>query len=170
MITIAFGQGDAQESLITGSFGLFFFSKVSISWQSLTLYDSYIILQAMSGYDYRFDESGKDIDQANHIGGIWSVFMCLSFVFLLFTGLLLFYHTFLIMSNQTTWEHSRRGAITYLKIYPLGILPFYVSIRENVKETFFHGNKCKDWELKQPYELKEIQGFNFCENELYSCC
>ena len=93
----------------------------------------------MTGYERREALAKGDIDAANHVGSIWSVFMCLSFLFLLFTGLLLFYHSFLIMSNQTTWEHSRRGAISYLKIYPLGVLPFYTSIKDNIRQTFLHG-------------------------------
>eukprot|EP00347_Sterkiella_histriomuscorum_P007772 403347617 len=125
---------------------------------------------AMSGYARREENQNGDKDQANHIGSVWVVFQTLSFIFILFAGCLLFYHTYLIMSGQTTWEHSRRGVITYLKIYPTGILPFYQGIVGNIKKVFRHQNQCTEWELLQPYELRERQGFNLCENEVYSCC
>jgi hypothetical protein len=72
------------------------------------------------------------------------------------TGGLAIYHAFLICTAQSTWEHTRHNQITYLKPYPRGMLPFYVSIRANVTQAFFHGGKFKDWELRQPYQLKEI--------------
>jgi hypothetical protein len=71
----------------------------------------------------------------------------------MFTGLLSLYHGYLIASGQTTWEHARRGSISYLKIYPTGVMPFYKGIWENIKVTFWHGGKCRDWELKQIYIL-----------------
>ena len=43
-------------------------------------------------------------------------------------------------------------------------------MKQNVKETMFHGGQVTEWELKQVHQLKEIQGFNLCENEYYSCC
>lgn len=122
----------------------------------------------MSGYA-KWTEY-EDVDMQNHIASVWMVFLVLSGLFTLFTGTLLVYHTYLLMSGQTTWEHSRRNTITYLAIYPVGILPFYKGIWENIKIAFCHGGKCREWSLQEPYELKEEQGFNICENEYYSCC
>lgn len=44
---------------------------------------------------------------------------------------LLIYHTFLISTNQTTWEYTRRDNISYLRIYPKGTYPFSQGIFKN---------------------------------------
>lgn len=93
---------------------------------------------------------------ANHVQAVWICFAFFAFIFCLLTGGLAFYHTFLITTGQTTWEHSRKDAITYLQPYNRSLLPFYVSIRVNVLRVFCHGGKCIDWKLRQPAELKEI--------------
>lgn len=64
------------------------------------------------------------------------------------TGGLSIYHTYLICTAQTSWEHTRRDCITYLKPYPRSILPFYISVYQNVKSVLFVGNKCTNWELR----------------------
>ena len=51
------------------------------------------------------------------------------------------YHTYLIFSNQTTWEFTRRSQISYLKIYPRGYLPFDKGLLNNLKLIFFPGNE-----------------------------
>jgi len=82
--------------------------------------------------------------------------MVLFVLFVPFTLGLLMYHSYLICAGMTTWEHTRRSVITYLKIYPVGLFPFYEGIVNNVKNTFLHGGKCKDWELKQAHRIREI--------------
>ena len=98
------------------------------------------------------------------------MFLVLHIIFLPFCFCLLAYHTFLLASGLTTWEHARKRQITYMRVYPTGILPFYTSVVENLKRAFCHGNECQEWELREPHELKEEQGFNICDNHLYSCC
>ncbi|TNV77412.1 hypothetical protein FGO68_gene7041 [Halteria grandinella] len=124
---------------------------------------------ALSGYDAKTTVS-TNIDDQNHVGSVWLSFLTMIVVFIFFTGMLLVYHTYLLLSGQTTWEHSRRDVITYLRIYPTGVMPFYEGIIGNLKRVFLHEGKCVDWELRQPYEIREAQGFNLCENEYYSCC
>ena len=75
------------------------------------------------------------------------LFIGLNFVFMIFTSVLLCYHTYLILSGQTTWEHSSRMMITYLKPYKHGQMPFFKGIFGNVKTVFWHHNKCEDWDL-----------------------
>jgi palmitoyltransferase len=106
----------------------------------------------------------------NHVQSVWIGFIFLVGLFIFFTGGLLLYHTYLILSGQTTWEHSRRDVISYLKIYKTGVLPFYEGILGNIKRVFWHGGQCQDWDLPQPRDLRDAQGFNICENEYYSCC
>ena len=69
------------------------------------------------------------------------VFVVLLFLFLIFTSILGGYHTYLIISGQTTWEHASRGNITYMKPYPVGVMPFYTSFKENLRQVFLHGGK-----------------------------
>jgi palmitoyltransferase len=97
-------------------------------------------------------------------------FMVLLFLFILFTGILGGYHLYLLISGQTTWEHSSRLNVTYLRPYKTGILPFYEGMQENLRHAFCNGGLVKEWELLDPIELKEKQGFNWCENEYWSCC
>lgn len=66
------------------------------------------------------------------------IFIVLNFLFMIFTGVLLAYHTYLILSGQTTWEHSSRFMITYLKPYSHGQMPFFKGIGGNVKAVFWH--------------------------------
>ena len=71
--------------------------------------------------------------QRNHVQTIYMVFIVLLFLFLIFTTILGVYHAYLILSGQTTWEHASRSNITYMKIYPTGVMPFYFGLSENVK-------------------------------------
>ena len=97
-------------------------------------------------------------------------FMVLLFLFILFTGILGGYHMYLLISGQTTWEHSSRMAVTYLRPYKIGILPFYMGMQENLRQAFCNRGVPIEWELLDPIELTEKQGFNWCENEYWSCC
>ena len=67
----------------------------------------------------RFDYPDNE-EQLNHIQAVWQFFVVMSFLFMVFTGVLLAYHTYLILSGQTTWEHSGRLGITYLRPYKFG--------------------------------------------------
>jgi hypothetical protein len=49
-------------------------------------------------------------------------------------------------------------------------MPFFKGIVGNVASTFFHDGSCEEWQLTQPEKLREVQGFNVCDNEYYSCC
>jgi palmitoyltransferase len=60
----------------------------------------------------------------------------MTFGFILFTGYLLIYHTMLIVSGITTWEHMKKDRITYLKYLPPGYNPFSHGPIQNII-TFF---------------------------------
>ena len=76
----------------------------------------------------------------NHVEAVWMFFMILLFLFIIFTGSLAGYHTYLMFSGQTTWEHMGRARISYLKCYKQGQMPFYESIKGNFYSFFCHGN------------------------------
>jgi hypothetical protein len=97
---------------------------------------------SVQGYTIRFQEFPDDKQMQGHVSSVWMFWIFMPILFMLLTGGLCCYHTFLITTAQTTWEHSRRECITYLKIYDRSILPFYISISENIKRTTFHGGKC----------------------------
>ena len=59
-------------------------------------------------------------EQQNHVEAVWMFFIVINFLFIIFTGVLLGYHTYLITSGQTTWEHASRSMITYLRPYKHG--------------------------------------------------
>jgi palmitoyltransferase len=86
----------------------------------------------LSGYDQRADYSLNPEDW-EHISSVWLALLTLDVVFIFFTGTLLAYHTFLVLSGQTTWEHSRKHNISYLKVYPVGVMPFYEGLWGNLK-------------------------------------
>jgi len=61
-----------------------------------------------------------------------------AFGFLLFTGYLGLYHTMLMMTGMTTWEHMSRSRITYLKHLKSGINPFSKGLLLNIYEFWVH--------------------------------
>jgi hypothetical protein len=118
-------------------------------WAFLFFETIHLILSfdnAIDGFLVR-GEYSKDIKVRHHIANIWMIFIILSFLFIMFAGGLLMYHTFLLLSAQTSWEHASRGRITYLNNYEHSMLPFYVSMKENWKRAFCHGGKVTDWKL-----------------------
>lgn len=82
------------------------------------------------------------------------------------------YHAYLILTNQTTWEHSRRNNINYLNKYPPNIYPFDFGIKENIKLVFFNKGITIKWKPKNLETAVEMEKerFNWCDNKYYSCC
>jgi palmitoyltransferase len=101
-----------------------FFQAITFLWQlgmSISAYSN-------SDYDYPDDPV-----MSGHVGSIWMLWIFLLWLFFMLTAGLSVYHGYLISTNQTTWEHTRRDQITYLKPYKRGLLPFYTSIKVNLK-------------------------------------
>jgi len=88
---------------------------------------------SITSYANRESEYPKDEIMSGHVGSIWMLWIMLLMLFVMLTGGLSIYHGYLISTNQTTWEHTRRDQITYLKPYKRGLLPFYESIKLNLK-------------------------------------
>lgn len=93
-------------------------------------------------------------------------------IFVLFVGLLFFYHTMLIMTNTTTWENTKGSTIDYISYYPLGIDPFDEGLCKNLHHTFFHDGRVTDWTLPDLkfFMEKNSKSFNWRNNQYWKCC
>lgn len=79
-------------------------------------------------------------------------------------------HTFLILTNQTTWEVTKRCNISYLNKVPDNVQPFNRGLKQNLREYCLG-------EVNEPYVLptnetlqEESKRETFWENRYYSCC
>lgn len=91
---------------------------------------------------------------------IVSILSILSLILLvglfLFAFLLLVYHSYLLATNQTTWEHTKRKELDYIKIYPNRYLPFDRGFCRNISFCLFPGQKDPlGPPTKQPTTLQE---------------
>jgi hypothetical protein len=86
--------------------------------------------------------------------------------FLIFTTILLVYHTTLLCIGSTTWEQTKRESITYLKAYPRYYNPFNQGTMRNLQAAFCHGNVLRQWELPTYTEARALarEQFNCIEN------
>lgn len=86
-------------------------------------------------------------------------------------ALLLGYHSYLCVVNETTWENVSGHKIDYMAVYPSGYKPFSRGIWYNLKYFFFHGNQIKDWELPDIKQTWKREEKDTCwKNQYYSCC
>jgi len=102
--------------------------------------------------------------------GAFTVLVVILILAFLFTAILCGFHTFLILTNQTTWEYAKKDRISYLKIYPRSFYPFSDGLWGNIKLIFLHGNQLRNWELPAYDFARQKRGFNWCENEYWVCC
>jgi len=89
--------------------------------------------------------------------------ICVLFIIMPF-GLLCF-HTYLMSTNQTTWENAKRNKIPYLKDIPESILPFDKGLCTNIKKFC-----CRNWHIDRrafvldTTQVNFTQRFNICTN------
>ncbi len=67
------------------------------------------------------------------VNGVLSLSFLLSICTIWFPVGLAFYHSYLAMTAQTTWEHLRGSRIYYLKIFPEAYHPFDRGLAENLR-------------------------------------
>jgi len=139
-------------------------------WLFLLLEATFFIwsfLIAMSGYD-KAKIYGEDEEAT--VQGCWTVLLILSFLFFLLTFILFVYHTYILCTGQTTWEHSQRDVIDFRKMYPKGFEPFNEGILRNLRGFFCHWGRVREWDVPTVKESENMKWFNLCENEYWSCC
>ena len=146
---------------------------------------SYVILQSnyqiWSGLDYNSDNYEKDnnIEDIKYSKEYGAFFMSGVIVFLslgmvvslwLIQTLLLFYHTYLLATNQSTWENVSSHKIDYIRAYPSGFLPFNKGLLRNLSAACLGNNKLQKWELPDIRTAWEAPKQSWWDNEKYSCC
>jgi len=87
-------------------------------------------------------------------------------MFFLPFGLWLF-HSYLMLTNQTTWEVSKRRKITYLQELPEEVFPFDNGCLANIREFLTMRYNQIEWIVVEP-EISN-RGFNIWTNKYWSC-
>jgi palmitoyltransferase len=128
-----------------------------------------------SGLDFNSDSYEEDHpnDHRKYTKEYGAFFMSsvIAFVASGLVSLLLGYHSYLCLLNETTWENVKGSKIDYMNVYPSGYKPFSKGILNNIKTFFFHNNQLTDWEppeIKQTW--KQPNGDTWWKNQYYSCC
>mmetsp|Transcript_27053 Transcript_27053/g.68432 ORF Transcript_27053/g.68432 Transcript_27053/m.68432 type:complete len:346 (+) Transcript_27053:113-1150(+) len=90
--------------------------------------------------------------------------------FIVMTVGLLVYHSYLMVTSQTTWEHLSRREIDYLRPFPRTVFPFSLGALENARRflTRSRTSAPQDWEFT--WERGQPIPFNIWENKWWSCC
>jgi len=151
---------DHHCALIGGCVGELNHRKYWIFLLSQTLLQLWTYAIANSGINYVYtktvdvvDNEGNPIDyfeEDNYKRLDYYIYLLIAFLIFvstIFTGALLLFHTMLILTNQTTWEFTRKDTLSYLRMYPKSYHPFSKGTFGNIKMIFFHGNKIRQWEL-----------------------
>eukprot|EP01117_Protostelium_nocturnum_P002317 TRINITY_DN12980_c0_g1_i1.p1 TRINITY_DN12980_c0_g1~~TRINITY_DN12980_c0_g1_i1.p1 ORF type:complete len:333 (+),score=86.53 TRINITY_DN12980_c0_g1_i1:192-1190(+) len=82
-------------------------------------------------------------------------------------SILLFFHLYLVFTNQTTWERTKRNHITYLKDLPDHSMPFDRGCHRNLYNFFMKPDVEVEW-MYDPHPTQTLAG-KLCDNEHYSC-
>jgi len=80
--------------------------------------------------------------------------ICILFIFMPLG--LLCYHTYLMSTNQTTWENAKRNKISYLKDLPEFILPFDKGVCINISKFC-----CRNWHIDRRIFVLDTEQVNF---------
>ena len=101
----------------------------------------------------------------------WSVMACgYAQTMTLFVGFLFVFHSYLLLSGQTTWEVSSEQRVTYLRDLPRGSKPFDDGAIENARTACFPRKTPKTWRIPSVATLQARENEQtFFQNDHYSC-
>ena len=89
---------------------------------------------------------------------------------LLFVMFLLVFHSYLLLSGQTTWEVSAQKRVTYLKDLPSGSKPFDEGAVANVRAACYPASIPRTWRVPSLAALEaKANDQTFFQNDRYRC-
>eukprot|EP00899_Mesostigma_viride_P020110 jgi/Mesvir1/280/Mv13614-RA.2 len=106
------------------------------------------------------------------INSFYLTLMLIGGMMLLFiTGLFLF-HTFLLLTNQTTWEVASTQGVTYMSGVPDNVRPFSLGVFRNIRQFARMGHAAPIiYQIPSQAELaRRAETSSLCDNQYYSCC
>ena len=80
------------------------------------------------------------------------------------------YHTYLISSAQTTWEHLSRANITYYKDIPSSVRLFGDGVLFNISNFFRRSHSAEPIRWTPKWKVGDKLDFSVFDNEHYNCC
>jgi len=127
-----------------------------IAWAFVMELDGFTSTQTISDWFY-----------TNGLALVVSVVLFVMF-FLPF-GLWVF-HSYLMLTNQTTWEVSKRRKISYLQELPEEVFPFDNGCMANVRQFWTMRNVDIEWIVQEKITSgNNNRGFNIWSNQYWSC-
>ncbi|EAR97955.2 DHHC zinc finger protein (macronuclear) [Tetrahymena thermophila SB210] len=109
--------------------------------QSIVIF--WTFMNSLNALDRYISVNNQGEESYSQEYGAFAVLSFVLFILFLFTGVLCAYHTFLILTNQTTWEHVKKNKISYIAKMPKGFYPFNQGVFQNIKLIFFHDNQLR---------------------------
>ena len=110
----------------------------------------------------------------DHIATISFAAIVLFFAFAFLSGIiilvLVLYHTYLIFTAQTTWEHLARGNISYLKSVPPSVRIFSRGVFRNIFDFMTRSSNQKPIKWEPIWMQGDPVPFSFLDNQYYNCC
>lgn len=103
---------------------------------------------------------------------VWWVVLVISVSLFCFTFIpvgLFFFHSYLVVTNQTTYETMRKQKLHYLRSLPEERHPFSRGFVSNVRD-FCSMRPGVDWESRYTPEPTLHWSDKFFDNDYYSCC
>ncbi|KAL5211642.1 hypothetical protein ABZP36_022489 [Zizania latifolia] len=110
-----------------------------------------------------------DIDKAWWKDFIGVILLAVLIFILIFLLLLLLFHTYIALTNQTTYEVARRKRIFYLRGLPDRVHPFSKGICRNIYSFCFSKEKGFDLEAVPPLEDLEARAAPYTCRDIICC-
>jgi len=152
-----------------------FWSGCCIGEQNHRIYWTMLFFMAIQHYlslRYLWSSFGSKI--ISHQAPLISVAVFMFIVELLlflFAFLLTLYHSYLLSTNQTTWEHTKADTINYMQVYPPKYFPFDRGVFNNLKMCILPGPSPHIYDLPDIHEAwMSPRGPTLLNNPLINLC